>query len=71
MSPKWAKYWSREVYEITKSQCYLSLGTKVTLYLRNDDILIIDYSFDACIVATIDTMKLFNYLGFVNHSSKS
>ena len=36
-----------------------------------DDILIIDYSFDSCIAATIDTIKLLNHLGFVIQPSKS
>ena len=44
-------------------------GYIVSAYI--DDILIIDYSFDSCIAATIDTIKLLNYLGFVIQPSKS
>ena len=36
-----------------------------------DDIIIIDESYDACIKATVETIKLLDFLGFVIHHKKS
>ena len=44
-------------------------GYIVSAYI--DDIIIMDDSFDACIRATIETIKLLDYLGFVIHPTKS
>ena len=44
-------------------------GFIVSAYI--DDIIIIDESYDACIKATVETIKLLDFLGFVIHPKKS
>ena len=43
-------------------------GSIVSAYI--DDIIIIDESYDACIKATVETIKLLDFLGFVIHPKK-
>ena len=62
MLAKWTIFWTKKIYKILaflRQQGYI-----VSTYIV--DIIIIDESFDACISATVATIKLLDYLGFLS-----